>query len=58
MRPSGRSSIGSGGDVSSRAKAFCPCRLGSNPGTDLAILVQNCCLSILSGRQAFSKNEK
>ena len=42
--------LGSGGG----ATAFCLCRPGSNPGTDLAFLVQNSCLSILNGRRAFS----
>ena len=36
--------------------AFCPCRRGSNPGRDLAFSVWNCCLSILTGHRALSKN--
>ena len=47
---------GSGGGASGRATSFCPCGPGSNPGTDLAFLAQNSCLSILTGCQAFSKN--
>ena len=47
---------GSGGGASGRVVAFCLSGLGLKPGRDLAFLVQNCCLSILTGRQAFSKN--
>ena len=48
---------GSGGGSSGRAMVFCPFRPGSNPRMDLAFLAQNCCLSILTGRWAFTKNE-
>ena len=46
---------GCGGGASGWAVAFCPSRLGSNPGTDKAISVQNYCESILAGHWAFSK---
>ena len=39
----------SGGGASGGAMAFCLCRPGSNPGTEMAFLVQNCCSSILTG---------
>ena len=48
---------GSGGGASGRDMAFCPCRLCSNTGTDLAFSVQNSCFSILAGCRAFCKNE-
>ena len=46
--------VGRGGGASGRAAAFCPSEPGSNPGTGLAFF-RECCQSILTGRQAISK---
>ena len=45
--------------VGGRPVALCLCELGSIPGTDLAWFFsdQDCCESILDGRQAFSKEQ-
>ena len=44
---------GSGGGARGRAKAFCQSGLGSNPSMDWAFWFDNCCQSILGGRQEY-----